>query len=595
MDRKSSLRFATGALLTALLATPAMAALPTTAEGGFVALIDKQNNFGDSRKSIVFYSTQDMSTPMFAVFAGEIISGDHRSPNSLTVDPSTGDVYVLADNRDQPVGTIFTPTAQDILDGVLANTEGDHDLLKIPFATIFDDWVNNQGQAYTTYNPGAFGHESGGNSNQVTLAGAVEKIGEIARPLNGDFFDTHIEFVDQNTLVMIDSPIISQVNPLNDTAANDSQVRALVRVSTSPGAATVNAGLTEGGFNQGTTESWESVVLGKVNMDFDALGVPNGVSDVEDIAYYSDPVTGVKGLWIGESDGGVNDLVTPANNRGDDVSFFEITNFAGTAGNGLRDFTSQGTAARFILDDDPTLDPSANNGSHDRIFVNSNDGSLVIVESGFFDSTQDEPSVITRAITSYDNAGQIEAGAWGIQQLVVTGVDDDDTQITDSRWTVYDDVNNDLYIYDADSATDGSPPPIFNHDWYKLDLDTGITTLMALNSDLSTGLFSNGDQLAFFNLSSAIIGDLNGDGFVGIADLNIVLGNWNLTVTPGDLLAGDAQDDGTGFVGIADLNVVLGNWNAGTPPGPAVVPEPASLALLTMAGGAIISRRRSKA
>jgi GH25 family lysozyme M1 (1,4-beta-N-acetylmuramidase) len=61
-----------------------------------------------------------------------------------------------------------------------------------------------------------------------------------------------------------------------------------------------------------------------------------------------------------------------------------------------------------------------------------------------------------------------------------------------------------------------------------------------------------------------IDGDLDGDGFVGIADLNLVLGNWNQSVTPGDLLAGDP--DGDGFVGIADLNVVLGNWNAGTPP-----------------------------
>jgi len=90
-------------------------------------------------------------------------------------------------------------------------------------------------------------------------------------------------------------------------------------------------------------------------------------------------------------------------------------------------------------------------------------------------------------------------------------------------------------------------------------------------------------------------GDLNGDGFVGIADLNIVLGNWNQNVTPGDLLLGDPSGDG--FVGIADLNVVLGNWNTGTPPGAppgaypgaypgapggnANIPEPASLLVLT--------------
>ncbi|MEZ6192512.1 MAG: hypothetical protein R3C45_14645 [Phycisphaerales bacterium] len=60
-------------------------------------------------------------------------------------------------------------------------------------------------------------------------------------------------------------------------------------------------------------------------------------------------------------------------------------------------------------------------------------------------------------------------------------------------------------------------------------------------------------------------GDIGCDGFVGIADLNIVLGNWNLNVTPGDSLNGDLTGDG--YVGIEDLNMVLGNWNAGTPPG----------------------------
>ncbi len=54
------------------------------------------------------------------------------------------------------------------------------------------------------------------------------------------------------------------------------------------------------------------------------------------------------------------------------------------------------------------------------------------------------------------------------------------------------------------------------------------------------------------------------DGFIGIVELNLVLGNWNQDVTPGDHFAGDASGDG--FVGIDDLNIVLGNWNNGTPP-----------------------------
>ena len=56
-------------------------------------------------------------------------------------------------------------------------------------------------------------------------------------------------------------------------------------------------------------------------------------------------------------------------------------------------------------------------------------------------------------------------------------------------------------------------------------------------------------------------GDVTHDGFVGIEDLNNILGHWNLTVDPG----GEYDPSGDGFTGIEDLNILLGNWNAGTP------------------------------
>ncbi len=88
-------------------------------------------------------------------------------------------------------------------------------------------------------------------------------------------------------------------------------------------------------------------------------------------------------------------------------------------------------------------------------------------------------------------------------------------------------------------------------------------------------------------------GDLNGDGFVGITDLNIILGQWNLTVIPGNLGLGDPSGDG--FVGIDDLNTVLGNWNSGTPPYSSqslgAVPEPGTISLM-FAAGVLLNRRR---
>ncbi len=92
------------------------------------------------------------------------------------------------------------------------------------------------------------------------------------------------------------------------------------------------------------------------------------------------------------------------------------------------------------------------------------------------------------------------------------------------------------------------------------------------------------DQLALLTpRATTLPGDLDHDGFVGITDLNIVLGNWNQNVPPGDPDLGDPSDDG--FVGIEDLNVVLGNWNAGAPPGStAHIPEPGSAVLMGLTG-----------
>jgi hypothetical protein len=82
-------------------------------------------------------------------------------------------------------------------------------------------------------------------------------------------------------------------------------------------------------------------------------------------------------------------------------------------------------------------------------------------------------------------------------------------------------------------------------------------------------------------------GDLDGDGFVGSADLDIVRGNWGMAVT------GAAQGDpsGDGMVGSADLDIVRANWGAGTPPA-AAVPEPGLLGLFLLGGMILGTLRR---
>jgi hypothetical protein len=141
-------------------------------------------------------------------------------------------------------------------------------------------------------------------------------------------------------------------------------------------------------------------------------------------------------------------------------------------------------------------------------------------------------------------------------------------------------------------ATNAAAPLVFRT--FALDTNADITHMTMTGIDYSRA--ASFDEPRFATTWEDVVpdpiidGDLDGDGFVGIADLNIVLGVWNQNVTPGDKLQGDPSGDG--FVGIDDLNFVLGNWNAGTPPATTSVPEPASLALIVIGGALGLQRRR---
>ena len=86
-----------------------------------------------------------------------------------------------------------------------------------------------------------------------------------------------------------------------------------------------------------------------------------------------------------------------------------------------------------------------------------------------------------------------------------------------------------------------------------------------------------------------VTGDLDGDGFVGITDLNLVLKVWNESTTDDTR----ADPSGDNFVGIEDLNIVLGNWNGGIPPtAGTAVPEPSTCCILLALGTAWVTRRK---
>ena len=90
-------------------------------------------------------------------------------------------------------------------------------------------------------------------------------------------------------------------------------------------------------------------------------------------------------------------------------------------------------------------------------------------------------------------------------------------------------------------------------------------------------------------LLALLPGDLNGDGYVGLDDLQIILGAWNQKVTADVWAEGDANGDG--YVGLDDLQFILDNWNTGTLPDvKANIPEPSMTLLLGLGGLALLRR-----
>lgn len=99
------------------------------------------------------------------------------------------------------------------------------------------------------------------------------------------------------------------------------------------------------------------------------------------------------------------------------------------------------------------------------------------------------------------------------------------------------------------------------------------------------------DDIAGAVFTYGLRGDLTGDGYVGLDDLDLILNNWNQLVPPADPLA---DVNGDAYIGLDDLDVVLGHWNNGTPPIIAGdhIPEPAMLILYLGMSVGLFSRSR---
>ncbi len=85
-------------------------------------------------------------------------------------------------------------------------------------------------------------------------------------------------------------------------------------------------------------------------------------------------------------------------------------------------------------------------------------------------------------------------------------------------------------------------------------------------------------------LTVSLVGDLDGDGFVGLDDLDIVLGEW-----------GQATSWSDGDVGLDELDLVLNHWGEGTPPSISElsIPEPSVLGIGIVTGLTMIGTRRT--
>jgi hypothetical protein len=281
----------------------ARSSFAATPSGSYVAVLNEANTTSDSRRSVMYYDANDIGgAPLFSVFVPfEPGTGTlYEEPNTVTVNPTTGDIYIFAfDNIVTAAPTEWgvdnNGTAGDTSDD---DTYGDWDIFRINFQTVLNHWKTNYmgldartvvgaaavdpdsplpttkanataaelmdyvsygvvspyaAQAVTNLNhlsKDAGVHDQT-HSNTVTLGsmttagGAIEKIGEVNRNRyvgNSNFHTPLVSFIDPSTLFLIDDArqtknTSGSTVPTMQLLANDYDYRIVKRASTSPGMA----------------------------------------------------------------------------------------------------------------------------------------------------------------------------------------------------------------------------------------------------------------------------------------------------------------------------------------------------------------------
>jgi hypothetical protein len=259
------------------------------------------------------------------------------------------------------------------------------------------------------------------------------------------------------------------------------------------------------------------------------------------------------------------------------------------AGTTVFESTSSTTLnGNLVLDNPTTRVQSGATFSGGSSLINANGRTLNLLDGADVDVLVENRGTLVLGASAGQTSGldfqQTAAGTWDVE-LGGTGLNDFDRMTLSGLASL--DGTLDISLF-------GGFTPSLGDNFTILIAGSVIGTFDAVLGTPGAGLMYdviyNANNVTLSVVTSTLIGDLDGDGFVGITDLNLVLSNWNQTVPPANPLADPSGDN---FVGIADLNTVLGNWNAGTPPQSdnLAIPEPTALLIWLAAGGAMMRRR----